>query len=74
MLRRFNELLHRVASYALSILEGDEQRLPDDVLISMIVEELRALGVDHHWKVCGPVLWMMGSRLTISRFMSVELL
>lgn len=46
-LQRFNELLHRVASYNRAVLERRAERVPDQILIEMIVEELAALGVDH---------------------------
>lgn len=45
-LRRFNELLHRASSYSLAYAEGDEQRLPEEALVSMMQEELSNLRVD----------------------------
>ncbi len=45
-LRRFNELLHRIASQQLDIALGESERMPDEQFFTMISEEIGQLGLD----------------------------
>jgi hypothetical protein len=45
-LRRFNEVLHRLASQQLKIAKGDMARIPDDQMFQLLEEETSALAVD----------------------------
>lgn len=45
-LRRFNELVHRVATYNRALVEGDLERLPEEAFVALICEELNGLGVE----------------------------
>lgn len=45
-LRRFNEVLHRVATNASALCEGSAMRLPDEALIALVIRELAAMNVD----------------------------
>lgn len=45
-LRRFNELVHRIASFTYAVAKGDAHRYPDEVFIHIVVDELASLGVD----------------------------
>lgn len=47
-LRRFNELLHRIATFTLALRFNEAQRLPDDDFIDLVIRELSALAVDVH--------------------------
>ncbi len=37
-LRRFNELQHRLAAQVAKCAAGDSERMPDDIIIAMVVE------------------------------------
>jgi hypothetical protein len=45
-LRRFNEVLHRLASQQLKIAKADTARRPDDQIFKFLEEETSALAVD----------------------------
>ncbi len=45
-LRGYNEFQHRVSFHLLHLIEGDEDRYPDDVLGRMIAEYARELGCE----------------------------
>ena len=45
-LRRFNEVLHRLASQQLKIAKADTARIPDDQMFKLLEEETSALAVD----------------------------
>ncbi len=45
-LRRFNELLHRIASQQLDIALDEPERMPDEQFFTMISEEIEQLDVD----------------------------
>ena len=45
-LRRFNEVLHRLASQQLKIAKADTARIPDDQMFQFLEEEASALAVD----------------------------
>jgi hypothetical protein len=38
--RAVNELQHQVTQHALAVLEGNERRYPDDVLVTILTEEI----------------------------------
>jgi hypothetical protein len=46
-LRRFNELIHRIATFMKKIARGDSEGMPDSDLFEMIERELSGLGVQH---------------------------
>src|SRR5262245_40689067 len=45
-LRRFNEVIHRLASQQLKIAKADTARMPDDQMFKLLEEEMSALAVD----------------------------
>ena len=46
-LRRFNELVHRIATFTKKIARGDGEGMPDSDLFEMIERELDGLGIQH---------------------------
>lgn len=46
-LRRFNELIHRIATFMKKVARGDSEGVPDNDLFEMIERELGGLGVQH---------------------------
>jgi len=46
-LRRFNELIHRIATFTKKIVRGDSEGMPDSDLFEMIERELSDLGVQY---------------------------
>ena len=45
LLRRYNELLHRISTQQLYIAKGNLDRMPDNVFFAMVAEELEYLGI-----------------------------
>ncbi|MBL1265289.1 hypothetical protein [Candidatus Methylomicrobium oryzae] len=45
LLRRYNELLHRISTQQFFIARGVLNRMPDDVFFEMIYEEIEYLGI-----------------------------
>jgi hypothetical protein len=48
VLRRFNELIHRVATYQRKLSSEAQEGLPDDALFDMIQTQLTDLGFAQH--------------------------
>jgi hypothetical protein len=46
-LRRFNELIHRIATFMKKVARGDSEGMPDSDLFEMVERELSGLGVRH---------------------------
>jgi hypothetical protein len=45
LLRRYNELLHRISTQQLFVARGILDRMPDEVFFEMISEEIAYLGI-----------------------------
>ncbi len=51
MLRRFNELMHRLIAQQMKIASGEEQRFSDEMMLKIIEDELNSLGVDYEYVI-----------------------
>jgi len=45
LLRRYNELLHRISTQQLYVAKSKLDRMPDDIFFEMFVEEVTYLGI-----------------------------
>jgi hypothetical protein len=46
LLRRYNELLHRISTQQLFVARGKLDRMPDNIFFEMIAEEITYLGIE----------------------------
>lgn len=45
LLRKYNELLHRISTQLMLIAESKNDRMPDNIFFDMISEEITSLGI-----------------------------
>lgn len=45
-MRKFNEIVHKVVSHQVALIQNEKPQLSDDMLFETVADELQALGVD----------------------------